>query len=333
MKYPRYILWIIGFGSAAVLCGCASPETHRTTPSDATIAQPLTAVDPRESFVAPDAKAAPMTITFVGDMNFDRHIRTVAERAGTYNGLIDAKLRAHFATQTCVVGNLEGPITAHASVSQRSAMGEPNNFRFTFDPAVVTFLADANFCAVNIGNNHIGNFGMEGIAATRAFMRESPVEVFGDAGDDVAQRWIVKNFNGYRVAFVNDNLFVADGHTHALSDVRAARAAADTVIVYTHWGTEYVAMAGAHQRQQARELIDAGADAVIGSHPHVVQDTETYGGKTIYYSLGNFIFDQYFRPDTQKGLIVTVTIDPSTGALSFRDDHVTMRANGTTFLQ
>ncbi len=272
----------------------------------------------------------PVTLAFVGDLNLDRYIRTVAEKRG-YAFLLGDDVRALFAQQSCVIGNLEGPITTHASVSQGSVIGSANNYRFTFDPTVTTFLTDAHFCAVNIGNNHIDNFGREGIATTRAYLAEGGILAFGDTGDDTP-RFVVNVFDGIRVAFVNDNAFVTGGHAHALDDIRTVRAHADIVIVYTHWGAEYITTANTIQRQQARELIDAGADVVIGSHPHVVQDREDYNGKRIYYSLGNFIFDQYFQPETQRGLVVSVTIDPQFATLTFHETAVTLRPTGQTVL-
>lgn len=312
----------------------ASPSEDRViatvvnTTSDTTVRKDVP-TDTRR--VVADTTSAPLTFAFVGDMNFDRYIRTVAEKRG-YAFLLGDDVRALLAQHTCVVGNLEGPITSHASVSQHSVMGAPDNYRFTFDPAVVPFLTDAHFCAVTIGNNHSGNFGADGIATTRAHLGGSPVTAFGDTGD-TTERFVIKDFSGTRVAFVGANMFVADGAAHADADVRAARSQADFVLVYPHWGTEYASTATDTQRQQARAWIDAGADAVIGAHPHVVQDTEVYNGKTIYYSVGNFIFDQYFRPDTQQGLIVTVTIDPQSATLTFHDTPVTMRSTGQTVLR
>lgn len=278
----------------------------------------------------PTLPPQPITLTFVGDMNLDRYARTVAEKNG-YAFLLGDDVRSVLQASTCAIGNVEGPITTQKSVSQYSAMGAPDNYRFTFDPAVIPFLAEAGFCAVSIGNNHIGNFGTEGIASTRTLLGESDVAFFGDVGDD-AERVFVREFNGVRVAIVGSNTFITDGHARALADVHAVRDRADVVIVYPHWGTEYVGTAGTQQQQQAHAFIDAGADAVIGAHPHVIQNTEVYKGKTIYYSVGNFIFDQYFRPETQVGLMVTVTIDPQSATLTFHDTRVEMRTTGQTVL-
>jgi poly-gamma-glutamate capsule biosynthesis protein CapA/YwtB (metallophosphatase superfamily) len=83
-------------------------------------------------------------------------------------------------------------------------------------------------------------------------------------------------------------------------------------------------------RQLAHAFVDAGSDAVIGSHPHIVQEKEEYAGKTIYYSLGNFVFDQYQRDDTKHGLLVSMTIDPSAKAILFRDIPIELHTDGST---
>ncbi len=78
-------------------------------------------------------------------------------------------------------------------------------------------------------------------------------------------------------------------------------------IVYVHWGTEYERIHSRFQEELAMRLIDAGADAIIGHHPHVIQDVALYKNVPIFYSLGNFIFDQYFSTDVQEGLMVELS--------------------------
>ena len=82
------------------------------------------------------------------------------------------------------------------------------------------------------------------------------------------------------------------------------------LIISLHWGEEYKLINSPAQQKLAHWLIEAGADLIIGHHPHVVQNIEKYQGKLIFYSLGNFIFDQYFSPDTQQGLAVGLEIYP-----------------------
>ena len=89
-----------------------------------------------------------------------------------------------------------------------------------------------------------------------------------------------------------------------LEDVKKIKQEADIVAVYTHWGAEYNENFTKTQQEQAHQIIDAGADVIFGSHPHVVEPMEEYKGKIIFYSLGNFVFDQLFSEKTQQELAV-----------------------------
>jgi poly-gamma-glutamate synthesis protein (capsule biosynthesis protein) len=91
-------------------------------------------------------------------------------------------------------------------------------------------------------------------------------------------------------------------------DIRQARQQADIVIPFMHWGQEHETRSNDRQRRLARLMIDAGADAVVGTHPHVVQDTDTYRGKPIFYSLGNFVFDGFSSPLNNTGWLLELDL-------------------------
>jgi poly-gamma-glutamate synthesis protein (capsule biosynthesis protein) len=229
-----------------------------------------------------------------------------------------------------VIANLEGPITGNASISEASEAGARDNYVFTFDREVAPLLRDFNIIP-NLGNNHILNFKEDGERETEAFLRDAGVDSFGSPSDG-ARRSFVKDFNEFRVAFVNYNEFVWQGREKAIEDIRAAGSEADFIVLYAHWGDEYEPATN-RQKMLAREFVDAGADIVIGSHPHIVQEHETYKGKTIYYSLGNLVFDQYFRDETKNGLLVGVSIDPKTGEYEISEKPVIMGTDGQTRLK
>ena len=86
--------------------------------------------------------------------------------------------------------------------------------------------------------------------------------------------------------------------------VKQEKAESRLVIIFPHWGNEYQTTHSSNQEKLAKEWIGAGADLIIGSHPHVVQDAQIIDKKLVIYSLGNFVFDQYFSDETQTGLIV-----------------------------
>ncbi|HPN54979.1 MAG TPA: CapA family protein [Candidatus Moranbacteria bacterium] len=282
----------------------------------------------KENFTVSTPKEK-IKILFVGDMMFDRWIREVSDKRGA--DFIFQKTSGLLQSEDLVVGNLEGPITAQPSVSLGSEIGARENYIFTFPPAMAAKLYDENIRLVNIGNNHILNFGKDGLEETKKYLLEAKINFFGEAGDEY-KRFFIKEVKGIRIAFVNYNKFSDNGEQKALDDLQEAKKLQpDFVVVYTHWGTEYVNSPSESIREQAHKFIDNGTDLIIGSHPHVVQTKEEYKGKKIYYSLGNFVFDQYFDQDTQKGLVVQMEIDSKTEPV-FREFNVEMKNSGQTVL-
>src|SRR6185437_993480 len=118
----------------------------------------------------------------------------------------------------------------------------------------------------------------------------------------------VFDMKGMKIAFVGYHQFYPD-FDHIISDVKRLNAQGDFVIVMPHWGVEYQPHPNDLQKKQAQELVDAGAKAVIGAHPHVVEDHEWIGQVPVFYSLGNFLFDQYFSPETMKGQVVELNLE------------------------
>ncbi len=275
-----------------------------------------------------DEKKNPLVILFGGDMMFDRYIRTVMGKRGNYFPL--ESLRGTLSQADMVVANLEGPVTENASRSETSAIGARDNYFFTFDPVVATVLRDFHIGVVSIGNNHILNFKEEGVEETKKFLKEAGVDSFGSplTSDD---RILVKEKEGVKVALVNYNQFVWQGKEKALTDIETAKRSAEVVILYAHWGTEYVS-ALPKTKALAHEFVDAGVDLIIGSHPHVVQEKEVYQGKTIYYSLGNMVFDQYFSQDTMTGLLVRAVFDPVSRTFAFEEIPILLKNTGETVL-
>ena len=270
----------------------------------------------------------PATILFGGDMSFDRSIRTAMRRRG--NDFPLAGLKEVFSQSDLVVANLEGPITDNATKSEGSVIGSRENYFFTFDPSVAKTLKDSGVGMVNLGNNHILNFGEDGVAQTKKYLESAGVGYFGSPliGDI---RYGIRDIRGQKIAFVNYNQFIANGKERAMTDIAEAKAKSDFVVLYAHWGKEYVS-ALPSVRELAHTFVDAGADLVIGSHPHVVQEHEVYHGKTIYYSLGNLVFDQYFQKETKRGLLVRVIIDAKTKEANTEEIPVELQLDGQTVL-
>ncbi len=261
------------------------------------------------AFPSRSALERPSThLLFTGDMLFDRSVRGVMGERG--DDFIFSCIKPILESADMVVGNLEGPITAHPSRSIGTAPGDGDNYVFTFPVSTADLLARHNIRMVNLGNNHLLNFGAAGAASTTELLARAGVGYFGDPlrGSVAAGR-----FGGVPVAFIGYNEFDAEiGATQAASTtvahIIAARADGYLPVVYAHWGDEYATSSSPEQRALARRFVDAGAEIVIGSHPHVVQEHEFYKGAYVYYSLGNFVFDQYWNAEVSRGLLLEVEL-------------------------
>ncbi len=244
---------------------------------------------------------------FVGDLMLDRYNRQLIQMHGAE--WITKEINHLFLDNDLNVVNLEGPITREKSVSVGSKEGAKNNYVFTFDPKNTNeFLKYNKLNLINLGNNHVLNFGKDGLDYTKGFLLTKKVEFFGDIKNEGAG-YIKKNINGTKVSFVSYNQFGGNGFDSVLKNIENLEESSDITIVYTHWGQEYKLNENESQKKRAHNMIDVGADLIIGSHPHVVQSIENYKGKTIFYSLGNFVFDQYFSKDTMIGLGVKAFVD------------------------
>ncbi|MFO7807017.1 MAG: CapA family protein [Candidatus Moraniibacteriota bacterium] len=272
------------------------------------------------------------SLIFVGDLMTDRYIRSIVERKG-FDYLLDDKLSELLNESDCAIANLEGPITDFNSRSQNSQEGSQDNFYFTMPSDTTGFLNNNNFCLVNLGNNHILNFGEEGLGQTKDKLKNSKIDFFG-AQDQEGSNFAEKNLKGVKIAFVGYNQFSPSlKKEKTLDKIKKASRENDFTVVYAHWGEEYEEKSGINQRSLGRDFVDAGADLVIGSHPHVIQEMETYKGSRIYYSLGNFVFDQYFSEETKEGLMVEVIFDKKSENLKFEEIKVKINPSGKTELE
>jgi poly-gamma-glutamate synthesis protein (capsule biosynthesis protein) len=268
-------------------------------------------------------------ILFVGDMMFDRYIRQVGYNKG--ENYVFSCIGNFLKDSDLVAGNLEGPITNNASKSMFTVPGGDNNFTFTFPTNTAKLLAENNIKLVNLGNNHMLNFGRSGLLQTKKYLEEAGVNYFGDPDSVENEKVARMEIAGIPLSFVNWSDWNSDNTDITAAQIKKEAGAGRKVIVYTHWGEEYVPPPE-RVRKLAHSFIDAGADLVVGSHPHIIQESEIYpsnsshsspssalpsesrtgqAGKPIYYSLGNFIFDQYWNNDVSTGLVLEVHIKRS----------------------
>ncbi|AQR65174.1 poly-gamma-glutamate biosynthesis protein [Aquaspirillum sp. LM1] len=216
------------------------------------------------------------------------------------------------------IGNLECPVATTGKALDSKI------YTFRAHPRVLPVLK-RHIDAVALANNHSGDYGKAAFAETLALLKQQQLPYFGGGAnlrEAHAPLWLEKS--GLRVALLSYNEFKPRSFeagasqpgiawsedAQVVADIRAARAAgADVVIPFMHWGWERETTPSARQRQLARTLIDAGADAVVGGHPHVTQGAETYRGKPIIYSLGNFVFDGFERPAEKRGWLLRLTLN------------------------
>jgi poly-gamma-glutamate synthesis protein (capsule biosynthesis protein) len=253
--------------------------------------------------VVVDPAAHEARLLFVGDLMFDRSVRSYARTTGLEQ-LFSCAVE-DLQSVDGVIGNLEGPITDHASVSEGKKVGEQGNTQFTFAPEVAPLLHDLGFVAVSIGNNHIRDFGPAGIASTRSYLDTAGIAYVGDPKDQKTNSTTL-SINGVPVTLIVYNEFFGSPEETITALHEHEN---ETTVVFAHWGNEYQ-QPSAGQRALAKRFVEAGADIVIGAHPHVIQESEVIDGVPVYYSLGNFIFDQYWSEQVRTGAGVVVTFGP-----------------------
>lgn len=283
------------------------------------------------------AHAEPVKLVFVGDIMLDdgpgQVIASGRDPLAAFVPLLaEADIR---------IGNLETPIATTGKPS------ESKIYNFRAHPRVLKVL-EGRFDALSVANNHSGDYGTAAFLETLDHLRSIGIVPFG-GGRDLTEAhkpyWVHKG--GLRIALLAYNefkprSFAAGPHwpgvawsedSLVVADIRAARAAgADIVLPYMHWGWEREPEPTLRQRNLARLLIDAGADAVIGNHPHVTQGMETYRGRPIIYSLGNFVFDGFELPAAKLGWLLKLTVD-KTGVTDWQIVEAHIDAEGTPHLR
>ncbi|MDB5795632.1 MAG: putative poly-gamma-glutamate biosynthesis enzyme [Noviherbaspirillum sp.] len=216
------------------------------------------------------------------------------------------------------VGNLECVV---------ATTGEPDEKIYTFraQPRTLPVLK-RHFDAVSLANNHSGDFGRAAFAEMLDLLDKAGIARFGGGRNlREAHAPLIIERKGLRIALLGYNEFLprtfeADADApgvawseddQVVDDLRKARSVhrADIVIPVMHWGWEDEPVAGRRQRELARLMVDAGADAVIGGHPHVTQDIEHYKGKPIVYSVGNFVIDAIDNEAQATGWVLRLHLD------------------------
>ena len=253
------------------------------------------------SSTAEDApKATTISLLFFGDIMLGRNVEGLTNKHG--DDYPFAKITDLIQSVDLAFANLEGPIV------HEHTQTPTGSFVFSFKETTGAVLAAAGFDGVSLANNHTLNQGDDGFAETEVNLDAAGVLHVGHP-IDMSQDYVVHTVvNGLPLTLVGFNMtFAYDDPDAAVATIaKLAGQSDEQIIVMMHWGDEYQPHSNAAQENLAHRLIDAGADLIIGAHPHVVQEVERYNDKLIFYSLGNFIFDQYFSVPTQQELAVGI---------------------------
>jgi len=265
----------------------------------------------------PEKKAS---ILFGGDVMLDRGVRTGISKYGLSFLLDD--IEPEFRKADFVVVNIECPVT-----DIRSPLTKKYIFRG--DPAMLPELKKSGITHGTLANNHSYDQGREGLISTAENLSAAGIIPVGyGLNQREACDPILLQKNGVKVAIFSSVLFGLEAWMYLENKPGMCQASIDdlanriekfkkenpgtAVVLALHWGDEYVFVPQIIQKTKARRLIRAGADAIIGHHPHVVQQFEWIEGKPVFYSLGNLLFDNA-NPITRQGILVK---------LNFTDDNI-----------
>lgn len=265
-----------------------------------------------------EIKYTETSVTFlaVGDIMLSRGVNSAIAR--TNNPLQPfSSLTKLLESTDFNFGNLECPI------SGSDKPGPPHSLTFNAPVRNVQGLKKYNFQVLNLANNHALDQRAAGLHNTRKVLTENDITYLG-VGENLTEAWKPKVIlvNGLRIGFlgvsyasVNDGGVTRNELVARLEDTEKLKEAlaklrpmADFIVVTMHAGIEYTLHPIAAQVDFAHQAIDSGADIVIGAHPHWIQSIERYQNKYVFYSLGNFIFDQTWSEKTKQGLVLQIQL-------------------------
>jgi poly-gamma-glutamate synthesis protein (capsule biosynthesis protein) len=240
---------------------------------------------------------------------FDRYIR---EKIESKNASGTSKINQHLdnlpslgGNYDLVIGNLEGPITENKSISLISPGKYSRTLLFTFPTSSIALLKDLNIRAVNLANNHTDNFYYSGYRDTLKFLDAGGITHFGSPYNSTSTLSTTLCQKDVCITLIGYNKFTKNNDAQIISDeIKKLKndKSIDFIVVMPHWGEEYDLTSNALEQKYGRKWLAEGADLIVGTHPHVIQEIEKVGDKYIFYSLGNYIFDQWFNPDVSIGM-------------------------------
>ena len=257
----------------------------------------------------------------VGDIMLSRNVAGQIAKNGKDGNYPFSKLSELLVSTDFNFGNLESPYSGSDSYNPTGSLV------FNAPTWTRSGLINANFGVLNLANNHAFDQGLEGLLYTKKILEEEMSIATIGAGKNLDEAWEgkVHSVRGVRVGFIgasyatlndggvatNNNVARIEDTKRLVQSINELKTRSDFIVVTMHAGTEYTRSPNSAQVEFAHSAIDAGADIVIGAHPHWIQTFETYKGKQIFYSVGNFVFDQEWSQDTKEGLVLKITLEKS----------------------
>jgi poly-gamma-glutamate synthesis protein (capsule biosynthesis protein) len=252
-----------------------------------------------------------------GDMMLSRTVGVKMRNTGDWSYPFNI-LKNNISKFDVSFANLESPFNEQGQIYDEG-------MTFAADPKAIKGLTESGFDIISLANNHFGNMQNAGMTYTMDFLNKNQIKYTG-AGKTTADSCEAKyvNVKGLKIAFLAvDGVdstpvsYRADSQYPGLCSwlettrigtaIKNAKSKADFIVMSMHAGTEYKPIHRSDQEEFAHKVINNGVNLVIGTHPHVVQDIETYKNGLIFYSLGNFVFDQTWSQETQQGLTIELS--------------------------
>ncbi len=243
----------------------------------------------------------PVRLVFAGDVYLSDHVLSAYEAAGSIRGVVDQALADVIEAGDVFMVNQEFPF------SDRGTQAPDKQFTFRLPPERVSLLQEMGIDIVTLANNHALDYGTDALLDTCRTLDEAGIARVG-AGEtiDAAKKPVFREIKGKTIGFLGATRVIPETSWNAgtqspgmlatydpsilLQAIKETRPLCDYLVVYVHWGIEREEYPEEYQSTLGQQYIDAGADLVVGSHPHVLQGIEYYKGKPIVYSLGNFVF-------------------------------------------
>ncbi len=236
-------------------------------------------------------KPASIKVMAFGDLMLSRYIETLISQG---EDMFENLPKELFEDKDYVLVNLENPITTSEKSLEKS-------INFKMHPENISTLKNHNINLVSLANNHIEDYLQQGVNDTIKYLDEAKISYFG-----ISQEPLIIEENGLKIAFFGINDLWGD-ITPYYNSIQETATKVDYVIISIHWGNEYQSAPSQTQIETGHKLIDYGASVILGHHPHTTQPIEKYKNGIIFYSLGNFIFDQ-IDPITKKELGVEIEL-------------------------